>query len=906
MSKTKTFKRILAAAMAVSVTVAAVPVLPAVAADGAEGPLISVDYFTDRADISPYINAANHRFNSNGYGMYDAENGKVYDDFVEKTKEVNYGAIRYPAGTIGNLFKWKDSIGDVSQRKDIILANMSRASETPTYGLDEHMAYVEQIGADAIIMVAEASETPQDAADLVEYLNAPNDGSNPGGGVDWAAVRAENGHPAPYGVKLFEIGNEMDNMEQRYWLSYKSAEGEDKNYREKYALGDTVTVTNEPARVYGTWVENASTGKADQEFYTQYAPVEPGSQVIYVNGTAWTEVSSFAGQASTAKVYTFDPATGKITFGDGVNGAIPPSGNRIRMDYRHVHAGFEAYYDAMKAIDPTIKVVSCLETVYEYIKDKSKCDGIVKHNYPASPGGVDERTMHDGYMNKAEDLINAMVNDDAKVKAAAGRNDVILATTEYGIIGINSVWTDGDNLNKDEARVLSRGLHFATILMAAAQTEKEIMLHQGFTAYSFGGGAGLGSAGNVYNALYAQDPSDPSVTIESAMALAYKMYGNGHGETVLNSFVENNPIVDAERTGDYDALRVLASKDSDGTLYLMVVNRDPENDLATGIRLGGCTLSGVADVQILNGDSYASCNTPDHPNDVTITRDSLTFDGSSAFYYTFPAHSVVTIKVQAAEAETPWTEINAQDFEDAALPAAVQKVAQTAELVADPANSGNRCLAITRTGTGNATVKASLSGENASGSLTALDGTTRIAFRVYSTSDTARMNMQVKAGNTTVLNLAIDNGMLMCNGTRRSYLSKNEWHTVEFVIDHKAAQYMMYVDGEYSHSSRKYNNNSQKGIDSLTFDVENTNATFYVDDLSVETMDETMDVSVEKGDVDLNGVVDAADLTALASHVCRIKELAAGHAVWAGCLVSNEKPGAADITALARELASIT
>ena len=47
-----------------------------------------------------------------------------------------------------------------------------------------------------------------DAADLVEYCNAPNNGSNPNGGTDWAAVRAQNGHPQPYGVRLFEIGNE--------------------------------------------------------------------------------------------------------------------------------------------------------------------------------------------------------------------------------------------------------------------------------------------------------------------------------------------------------------------------------------------------------------------------------------------------------------------------------------------------------------------------------------------------------------------------------------------------------------------------------------------------------------------------------------------------------------------------
>ena len=33
-------------------------------------------------------------------------------------------------------------------------------------------------------------------------------GSNPNGGIDWAVVRATQGHPEPYGVRWFEYGNE--------------------------------------------------------------------------------------------------------------------------------------------------------------------------------------------------------------------------------------------------------------------------------------------------------------------------------------------------------------------------------------------------------------------------------------------------------------------------------------------------------------------------------------------------------------------------------------------------------------------------------------------------------------------------------------------------------------------------
>ena len=55
---------------------------------------------------------------------------------------------------------------------------------------------------------------------MIEYLNAPADGdvTNPNGGVDWAEVRAANGHPKPYGVTRFEIGNEIGYYRQTYWM----------------------------------------------------------------------------------------------------------------------------------------------------------------------------------------------------------------------------------------------------------------------------------------------------------------------------------------------------------------------------------------------------------------------------------------------------------------------------------------------------------------------------------------------------------------------------------------------------------------------------------------------------------------------------------------------------------------
>ena len=76
------------------------------------------------------------------------------------------------------------------------------------FGIDEFLSTCMIIGSEPVITVNYYAG-PDEAADLVEYVNTPNDGTNPRGGMDWAGVRAKNGHPEPYGIRFFEIGNEV-------------------------------------------------------------------------------------------------------------------------------------------------------------------------------------------------------------------------------------------------------------------------------------------------------------------------------------------------------------------------------------------------------------------------------------------------------------------------------------------------------------------------------------------------------------------------------------------------------------------------------------------------------------------------------------------------------------------------
>ena len=129
--------------------------------------------------------------------------------YLPYLSEMGPTVLRYPGGLTANNFDWKQGIGPITERDP----NYSGIGMPQTFGTDEFLQYCEELGAEAIMVVNVSTAgkrigTVQDAADWVEYCNSPADGSNPGGGTDWAALRAANGHKEPYGVKYWELGNE--------------------------------------------------------------------------------------------------------------------------------------------------------------------------------------------------------------------------------------------------------------------------------------------------------------------------------------------------------------------------------------------------------------------------------------------------------------------------------------------------------------------------------------------------------------------------------------------------------------------------------------------------------------------------------------------------------------------------
>ena len=142
-------------------------------------------------------------------------------DLAQLLADLKPGFVRFPGGcvieggTIETAFNWKDSVGPLPGRQEQFGPWGYR--ETHGMGFFEYLQFCEDIGA-APLYVGFAGETchfrrvkdvPMDQmgwvaanfVDAIQFANGP--ATSP-----WGKLRAEEGHPNSFNLKLVEIGNE--------------------------------------------------------------------------------------------------------------------------------------------------------------------------------------------------------------------------------------------------------------------------------------------------------------------------------------------------------------------------------------------------------------------------------------------------------------------------------------------------------------------------------------------------------------------------------------------------------------------------------------------------------------------------------------------------------------------------
>ncbi|MCM3900895.1 MAG: hypothetical protein ND866_04250, partial [Pyrinomonadaceae bacterium] len=134
----------------------------------------------------------------------DAMPGDVRRDVFEKIRVLKPAFIRWPGGNVAQDYRWPWGTGPRDER--VTWANLSwkNEPEPSDFGTDEFILFSRAVGAEPSITVNVEGRgaTVEEAAAWVEYCNGPTT-------TKYGAMRAANGHPAPFGVKFWEVGNEI-------------------------------------------------------------------------------------------------------------------------------------------------------------------------------------------------------------------------------------------------------------------------------------------------------------------------------------------------------------------------------------------------------------------------------------------------------------------------------------------------------------------------------------------------------------------------------------------------------------------------------------------------------------------------------------------------------------------------
>lgn len=135
-------------------------------------------------------------------GHPEADEQGFRRDVLSLVKKLNVPVVRYPGGNFVSGFRWEDSVGPREGRPNRMdLAWMT--TETNEVGIHEFCDWAKKAGTEVMYAVNLGTRGPDDARNVVEYLNHPS-------GSLYSDLRIKNGRRDPFGVKLFCLGNEMD------------------------------------------------------------------------------------------------------------------------------------------------------------------------------------------------------------------------------------------------------------------------------------------------------------------------------------------------------------------------------------------------------------------------------------------------------------------------------------------------------------------------------------------------------------------------------------------------------------------------------------------------------------------------------------------------------------------------
>ncbi|HEY8929729.1 MAG TPA: alpha-L-arabinofuranosidase C-terminal domain-containing protein [Mucilaginibacter sp.] len=126
---------------------------------------------------------------------------RIRMDIVNALKKIKIPSLRWPGGCFADEYHWRDGIGPREQRPRMVNTNWGGVTEDNSFGTHEFLQLCDLLGCEPYIAANVGSGTVEEMSKWIEYVNSNSNSTI-------AELRKQNGHPEPYKVTFWGIGNE--------------------------------------------------------------------------------------------------------------------------------------------------------------------------------------------------------------------------------------------------------------------------------------------------------------------------------------------------------------------------------------------------------------------------------------------------------------------------------------------------------------------------------------------------------------------------------------------------------------------------------------------------------------------------------------------------------------------------
>ena len=141
-------------------------------------------------------------------GLWVGENSEIpnvkgFRKFIiDKLKSIKTPVIRWPGGCFAEVYDWRDGIGESRPTRPNWWTYLDGRYESNVVGTHEFMDLCEAIGAKAYFAANLTTVSPLHIRNWMDYCLSPQ------GSTTLAKEREANGHPEPFDIPFWGVGNE--------------------------------------------------------------------------------------------------------------------------------------------------------------------------------------------------------------------------------------------------------------------------------------------------------------------------------------------------------------------------------------------------------------------------------------------------------------------------------------------------------------------------------------------------------------------------------------------------------------------------------------------------------------------------------------------------------------------------